>query len=257
MAEKTKRSPKAAGSKTDQKAKAASPQKSSKQESGLSFSADILKDQIDMVKGLAGTTSEVVQKAASILEEEIAAGIVAAKKVEEQFINVGELRSGNSDDVIQRFRRDAHEVIDIIIDLVNVAARSLDGFTQQIISINGNPNQSKSNPSSGSTVPILNLPNSITAGGSTTVPMTLQNNSDKTTEKFELYSTDLINGDGARILAKYISFKPASLAIGPQKTETVVVDVTVPKTTQPGVYSSLIQANKLDQLQAVLTVRVD
>ena len=256
MAERAKRSTKGADSKAEQKSKTASSQKGSKEKSGLSFNADILKDQIDMVKGLAGTTSEVVQKAASILEEEIAAGIVAAKKVEEQFINVKEMRSEISGDVIPRFRKDAHDIIDILIDLVNAAAKSLDGFTQQIVSINGGTGNPKPNPSGG-TIPTLNLPKSVKAGASANVPMTLQNDSNKTTEKFEFFITDLVNGEGGRISARQISFKPASLTIEPQKTEKVVVSISVPKTTKPGVYSGLIQATRLDQLQAVLAIKVE
>jgi hypothetical protein len=215
-----------------------------------------LKEQIGIVKGLAETTSNVVQKAASILEEEIAAGIVAARQVEEQFINVKDLRAENPDAVMQKFRRDVHQAVDIIMDLVNVASRSVDDLTKKMISINGGTGQPSPAPTNGRKVPNLTIPNPVKAGTSTEMPMTLQNDSDKSTETFELHSTDLVDSDGNRILAEQIKFAPASLAIGPRNSETVKINVTVPTGTVAGTYSGLIQATKFDQLQAILTVQV-
>ncbi len=225
--------------------------------SGFSFNADFLQDQIDVVKGLAGKTSEVVQKAASILEEEISAGIVAAKKAEEKFLSVSELRSEDSNEVIQRFRKDAHEVIDIVLDLVNAAAKSMGKITDQIISIGGQPGEKQSKSSASAAVPTFTLPKVLKPGESIEVPMMLQNTSDKSTKQFELFSTDLVNGEGDRILARNITFTPSSLEIKPQKTEKVTVKLKLPKTTKPGTYTGLIRAKKLDQLQAVVTVNVE
>ena len=89
---------------------------------------DEMMDQLDKLKDSAGTPSNVVQRAASILEEEIAAGIVAAKQVEKRFIKVSELRSGKPDEVTQRFRRDSHEPIDILLDKFGFVERTLDRY---------------------------------------------------------------------------------------------------------------------------------
>ena len=90
-----------------------------------------------MLKGVYLLRIWVVARAASILEEEIAAGVVAAKNVESRFVDVKASRSGKPEEVLPRFRRDAHEVVDILMDLVNVATRTVSGFTQSVIKISG------------------------------------------------------------------------------------------------------------------------
>src|SRR5215467_367479 len=70
-------------------------------------------------KGLLSSASNVVFRAAEILEEEIARGIVAAKQIEEKLTDVPRLRSGQAtknpqmEDLFVRFRKDAHDIIDL------------------------------------------------------------------------------------------------------------------------------------------------
>src|SRR6516165_8801662 len=57
--------------------------------------------QSEILKRFAESTSRVVQQAAYILEEEIAAGIVAAKQIEARLVDVDELRSEESNEVVR------------------------------------------------------------------------------------------------------------------------------------------------------------
>jgi len=216
----------------------------------------IAMDQLGKIKDFAETTSSVVQKAASILEEEIAAGIIAAKQVEKRFVNVSELRSGKPDEVIQRFRRDSHELVDILLDMINVSVKYIGNLTQQVIRIRGVEPKEKPEHMAPGQLPTLMMPNSIKAGESAEVPMTLENDSDKSTDELKFLSTDLVNASGDRISSEKTTFTPSSLIIGPNKAEKVTVTVRVPEGTPPGVYSGLVQATKLDQLRALLMVQV-
>src|SRR3989304_2040746 len=94
-------------------------------------------EDINVLRGVAGATSRIVQQAASILEEEIAAGIVAAKRVEERLIDVQKLRNGQAEEIMKRFRRDAHDVVDILVDMVNLATNSLGGLAERVVKISG------------------------------------------------------------------------------------------------------------------------
>ena len=105
-------------------------------------------------------------------------------------------------------------------------------------------------------MPTLMMPNSIKAGESAEVPMTLENDSDKSTDELKFLSTDLVNASGDRISSEKTTFAPSSLIIGPNKAEKVTVTVRVPEGTPPGVYSGLVQATKLNQLRALLMVQV-
>ncbi len=215
--------------------------------------------QLDMLLGVADTTSRIVQRAASILEEELASGLVAARQIEQRFVDVEKVRSRDPQEVMQRFRRDAHEVVDILIDLVSVATTSLSGLAQRAITISadavGSAGPAKPAPSAGG-IPALTIPQPIKPGERVEVPMTLENDSDQTTETFRFISSDLINPDGERIPAQQITFAPDTITIEPHKSATITVAIVVPEGAPSGVYSGLLQATRLNQLRAVVTLQV-
>lgn len=228
-----------------------------KQQAKTTEKRETMSDQSDVVKKFAKTTSHVVLKAASILEEEIAAGIVAAKQVEKRFLSLNGLHSGEPDGVIQRFRKDAHEIVDIFLDLLSVATKYIGGLAQDGITIRGVEPQKKSGDIAAGQLPTLKATQSIKAGKSAEVAIVLENDSDNSTEEFNFYSTDLVNTSGDRISADRITFAPPLLTIGPHKTERAAIILSIPKGTPSGIYSGLIQATKRDQLRAVLVVQVD
>ncbi len=82
-------------------------------------------DQSGAITDFAETTSRVVQKAAAILEEEIAKGIIAAKQVEERLKNVSVLHEGNPVAMIEGFRKEAHEVAEMAMTEFNRKAMSV------------------------------------------------------------------------------------------------------------------------------------
>jgi hypothetical protein len=212
--------------------------------------------EIDMLFAVAGKTSRIVQQAASILEEEIAAGVSAAKRVEERFVNVEKLRGGNQQEVMQRFRRDAHEVVDILIDMVALASNSISVLGERAIRVRPGAQSSEAKQASGDTMPCLTIPGAVAPGESVTVPMTLDNASDRPTEALRFHCADLVNANGARLAAEYITFGPAEVVLEPASSGTVKVTVTVPDGTPPGTYAGLLQASKMEQVRAVLSVRV-
>ncbi len=216
-----------------------------------------VKDPADILRGFTDTTSRVVQQAASILEEEIAAGILAAKQVEERMINVKETRSGKPDEVMQRFRRDAHEVVDILLDLVTAAAKSAGGIAQRVVSIrSGDQPRSPGSLGSGD-APTLAMPKAVRAGESVEAPMKLENDSETQTVHFSFRCSDLVNESGDRIAATQVTITPATLRLAPRQAEQVIVTVNVPADAPAGSYAGLLQATNLNNLRAVLVVHVN
>jgi hypothetical protein len=203
---------------------------------------------------IAKSTSRVVQQAASILEEEVAAGIVAAREVEDKLFDTGEVRKENKEALFGRFRKDAHEVVDIFMDLVGVAAKYGTNLTQRMITFTVPGTKKEEAPVSD--VPKLEMPEPMKPGTETEVPMELENKSREVTDVFSMYCTDLISNQGKRIAAGNVSFTPETIKIGPGQTEKVLVKVSVPRNTSPGSYSGLVQATNLDQLRAILIIRV-
>jgi len=104
------------------------PEEQREQEPKTSSKRTISMDQLDKLQDFTETTSDVVQRAALILEEEIADDIVAEEQVEKCFIEVSQLHSGEPDEVIQRFRRDSHEPFHILLDKFDFVETILDSY---------------------------------------------------------------------------------------------------------------------------------
>lgn len=58
--------------------------------------------------------SQVVRQAAAVLEEELAAGIVAGQRIEERFRAERRLDESAVGDVVERFRGTAHELVEVL-----------------------------------------------------------------------------------------------------------------------------------------------
>lgn len=213
--------------------------------------------QVDltMVQGLARGASRIVSQAAQILEEELSAGIGAAKQIERKFLNVADMRSASPDEVMARFRKDAHEVVDIVLDLINVPTRSLGEITNRIAVGDTEPRRRTQAPAADS--PTIALPGDLQPGSSGAVPFHLENDGDTATAEFVFQATDLVNAEGDKIPAQHVTFDPSKLRIPPHDRESVTVNVTVPAGTAPGTYSGLVLASKLERLRAVLVVSVE
>ncbi len=205
---------------------------------------------------VAKSTSRVVEQAASILEEEIAAGIVAARKVEDKFINTKAIRSEDKEALFSRFRVDAHEVVDIVMDVVNAVAKYGTRLTKRMITFSG-PLSKDEDEEFQSDIPKLTMPRPLKPGSTTEVPMILENRSEETTDVFSMFSTDLISNKGKRIGAVNVKFNPQTIKIGPLKKEQISIRVTIPKSAVPGEYSGLVQAANMDQLRAILILIVE
>lgn len=73
----------------------------------------------ETLKEFGASTSELIQKAASILDDEVAAGMVAAKQVETYVSEDGEFPAAEFDEIMQRLRTDAHEFVSIVSQQIN------------------------------------------------------------------------------------------------------------------------------------------
>ena len=62
------------------------------------------------------STSQIVKDAAALLDEELAAGIVAANQVQRRFRKEGRIDPADFSNALQRFQADAHEVITLLND---------------------------------------------------------------------------------------------------------------------------------------------
>ena len=207
------------------------------------------------IGGLFQTSSKLVQQAANILEEEIAAGIVAAKKAESRLFSIKRLRDEGEQELMQRFRKDAHEVIDIVMDLITMAAQYMDKIARMDISI-GRDRGKQSSDSNKAGYPTIRLKEAVSPGATAEMFMFLENYSTTTTEEFNLFSTDLVNASGERISHDKITVEPEKIVIQPAGSSKVNISVKVSQSTPEGNYSGLIQAHNMAELRAILVISV-
>jgi len=215
-------------------------------------------DAGDVIKGLTGTTVDIVSHAASVLEEELSRDITIARKLENKYVNVDAARDSTHGELISRFRHDSHEVLDMFIDLVTVGVSSVDEFKDEVVLVPGGSGSGK-----GSEVPVrrgivsLDVPGIMRPGQATEIPLELRNESERETQEFRIHCSDLTSPDGKRISARNIRFSPAKVSLDPDSTEKVSITVKVPKTAQIGHYSGIIQATGLEGFKAVLSLDVN
>jgi hypothetical protein len=199
----------------------------------------------------------IVEQAASILEEEISAGIVAAKKVGERYASTNSLRSGKTDEVMERFRNDAHEVLDIVLDLINLSINAVSGMSERAMNIRSTtiPIQ-KNNGKAEETLPELVVPEVLKPGESGKVGMLVENENENATGKFEFSTSGLLSPAGDLLNSTHISFNPASLEIDANDLEKVNITVFIPVGTPAGQYSGIVHASAI-KMRALLTVHVE
>jgi hypothetical protein len=65
------------------------------------------------------SSAQIVKDAAALLDEELAAGIQAAKQVQQRFRKEGRIDPADFSDALQRFQADAHEVIALLNERLN------------------------------------------------------------------------------------------------------------------------------------------
>jgi hypothetical protein len=213
------------------------------------------------LSGLVGSASQIVLKAVGILEEEIARGIVTAKQVEEKLTDVPKIRSGKVtdnhqfNDLFVRFRKDAHEILDIIVDVVSVTVHGAGKISSQLIKI-GTETKSDPAPVPTQQVPLIQVPGDMKAGEQKEFPVTLEND-DATSEKIITFvNTPLTNAAGEQLSADALVFNPNPLTIPPASKATAMVKINVPATAKAGSYTCFIQAKDMESLKATLLLKV-
>jgi hypothetical protein len=220
-------------------------------------------------KGLFDSATSIVLKAAGILEEEIAKGIIAAKELEGKLTDVPKLRNGQVlnnqqvDDLFVRFRKDAHDIIDLVVDLVSVTAQGAGKLSSGLMRITtagssaaGDKSNGNSQPSPTPQIPLIQVPQDLHAGEQATFPITLENDSNKDEKVIVFMNSPFTDTDGKQLSSSVLSFDPNPLRIPAASKATVEVTVAIPKNAKKGSYSCFVQGKDMDSLKASVMVKV-
>jgi hypothetical protein len=95
---------------------AMTPPKAGKRGVGSQSKGAVDSERSRRMKQISRNTSQIVRDAASMLDEEVAAGIVAAKQMQQRFQKERRIDPGDFSQALQQFQGNAHEVITLLDD---------------------------------------------------------------------------------------------------------------------------------------------
>jgi hypothetical protein len=212
--------------------------------------------KIEGISNLIDNSSKIVIKAANILEEEIAKGIITAKQMEEKYTNIEKLRSVDNDALFNRFRRDAHDIIDLLLDFAAIAAKNVSQISSQWISVKTEPVTTDNAKPENVNIPLIRVPGELKQNEYFELPVRLENES-KTDSKSLHFVNSAFSGSGDdHMPASIISFDPNPLVVPPGSSSTVLLKITIPGDAKGGSYSCLIEAKSHNDLKATLILKV-
>lgn len=184
---------------------------SKQKRSGKDSASDWIKNMYP--NKVIGDAQRILKTAVDVLEEEIAAGIVAAKKLEKKVINVDEVRSTNPEELMSRIRRDTHDAVDIFLDAVTALTNYFSNLTQTVNHVNGNTVVKETVNS----IQVLKNEGSAKPGSTVDIPMLLTNSSKDQSMSVELNKAELTGADHEKIRVRYITIEPQSFTLEPEE----------------------------------------
>ena len=206
---------------------------------------------------MLNNAQRVLSAAVNVLETEIAAGILAAKKIEKKVINVDDVRS-NSGNLLNRIRKDTHEVVDLFLDGFIALSSQLkvlsDNVAQQTndIRFTEAPDEKKQNNS----VTILQPDEAVKPGETVVLYMNLSDDESVAPVKIQLQKNDLAGPFKEKILLRNISIRPVTVVLQPGENKEVVIRINIPAACKPGHYTSLFTDLKNPLIKAIINIEV-
>jgi hypothetical protein len=193
----------------------------------------------------------VINLAVEVLEEEVAAGIVAAKKIEERMIDVDEVRNEEPDALMSKFRRDAHDVVDIFMDSVSTLYKKAGSVAKDKVTTEDNPVKT----SKDGHVPIIRYEQPALAGQTAELPVSFTND-EAENKVIALVKQELTDASGATINARNVKTQPAEIELASGDKKIIIVQISVPKTTKPGLYTALFRCKNDPSIRLVIELEI-
>lgn len=182
--------------------------------------------------------SAIVSQAASVLDEEMARGVLAARQASPS-------SRAPAADPGNLLLRQVHD----IVDQVAAVWPSLQSVPGQRLGL--------SHPAASDVDPLAELrpPATVKAGQRATISMTVCN-SESGSVRLVPAATDLLGSRGGRIPCSLLEFTPMEFKLEPQEKKDVGISLMVPVETAPGCYSGLFVVRGVDYLRALITIEV-
>lgn len=215
-------------------------------------------DLLDVLNpnAMLNNAQRVLSSAVNVLEEEIAAGILAAKRIEKKVIDVEDVRN-NPENLVNRIRKDTHEVVDIFLDAIIALSSQLRIFSDNIEKQNGRMKPAADAKKQNNQVAILQTESPLKPGQSATLLMNVSNDDETGPVKVHLVKTDLKGPSSEKIIARNIKIQPASIVLAPGENKEVSVLIKIPSACKRGHYTALFTDISNPLLKALVNIEVE
>jgi uncharacterized membrane protein len=209
---------------------------------------------------MLNNAQKVISSAVNVLEEEIAAGIIAAKRIEKKVFNVDEIRD-DSQNLMNRIRRDTHEALDIFLDALAALSKQIGILTDTATAAKENgtapkPEATAEEPKNSNPLQIIEHDEAVKPGRKITLPLLLSDDSITKQVKLEFQKSDFTGPVNQKILSRYIQINPSSVVLKPGEEKKITIGVTIPKNCKPGHFISLLTVNQIPAVKIILCFEV-
>jgi hypothetical protein len=233
-------------------------QNENKQEQQAKTGADKLFDNFN-ANNLVNNAQKVINSAVNVLEEEIAAGILAAKRIEKKMINVDEVRD-DSQNLMNRIRKDTHEALDIFLDALAALSKQVGILTDSVSKENKTAAKPATPaapvPEKNNSVQIIEYDKPVTAGNELVFSFLISDDAIKAPVTLDFQRSDFTGPGNQKVVAKYILIKPSSFLLNPGEEKEIDIHVNLPNTCLPGHYNAILTVSQLPLVKIILSFEV-
>jgi hypothetical protein len=186
----------------------------------------------------------LVKDAAAILEQEMAAGVLAARDARKAGFEAST--------PAQAVGPSPGDLLGLVGQYQDWLPGLQESIGQWLESVVRQPKQSETGVEQA---PVLRAGNPVESGADASIAFKLHNDHTQPA-RLGLRCTDLTAESGQRIPARQLVFRPAEVELGPDEYTDIVLRIGIPQGTPPGTYSGLLTASGLPYLKAVVTLEV-
>lgn len=184
--------------------------------------------------------ASIVSEAASVLDEEMAKGVLAAR-------GAGQGSRYGTSDPSRIWLRQLHDLVDNVADIWPSlqGTSGLQPALSQLAASNVSPES----------LPELKPRSPARPGDRAIIQMTLCNKESRPVRLVPA-ATDLLGSKGDRIACHLLQFAPSEIRLGPGEQKELEIVATVPIEALPGCYAGLLVVTGIEYLRALITIEV-
>lgn len=206
---------------------------------------------------MLNNAQRVLSSAVNVLETEIAAGILAAKKIEKKVIDVEDVRS-NPENLLNRIRKDTHEVVDLFLDALIALSSQLKIFSDNIEqhSENLKPKETTREKTKKDAITVLENDTSLKPGTTATLYMHISDDEMKEPVNIQFQKAELKGPAMQKIAARNITIQPAVITLNPGENKEIAIRIKIPGDCKPGHYTGLFTDLQNSLLKVLINIEV-